>query len=94
MPNFPINLSPRKIKNPPRANPTETGKTPSNSVAGIIKLVKLAANIIPAARPREALIVLDDMFFTRKILDAPKTFITARKRPPSKAKKIISNSRK
>lgn len=82
------------MKTPPNPRPIETGRIPLISVAGMIKLVKLAASIIPAARPKDALIVLGDTFFTRKTPVAPKTFMSARNKPPSKAKKRISKSLK
>ncbi|MDH5432024.1 MAG: hypothetical protein OEW78_09125, partial [Nitrosopumilus sp.] len=65
---------------------------PPISVAGMIKLVKLAANITPAARPKDALMTLDETFFTRKTPVAPRTFMTARKSPPKTAKETISRS--
>jgi hypothetical protein len=80
------------MKTPPNPSPIDTGKIPLISVAGMIKLVKLAASITPAARPKDALMILEEIFFTRKTLVAPKTFMVAKKSPPKIANHRRSRS--
>ncbi len=75
---------------PPSPNPIDTGMIPLISVAGMIRLVKLAASIIPAANPSDALMTLDDTVLTKNTVVAPITFNAARKSPPKSASVRIS----
>ena len=75
------------MKIPPNPSPIDTGTIPFISVAGMIRLVKLAASITPAARPNDALMTLDETFFTRKTLVAPSTFILQEKALPKLPKR-------
>ncbi|EGG42190.1 Hypothetical protein Nlim_0836 [Candidatus Nitrosarchaeum limnium SFB1] len=56
----------------------------------MIKLVKLSANIIPAARPSAAFTILKEMIFIKNNVAAPSTFMIVRNNPANKAITIIS----